>query len=93
VKDRSISSKTILQERALVARDREARATGTGDASFLRAMSILPLLRALCVLLGIFAAFVVLRTWNSFDASRPSMSRGTSWLHGASGPLRSGGKG
>ncbi|HVO31630.1 MAG TPA: hypothetical protein VMV18_12875 [bacterium] len=56
-------------------------------------MSILPLLRALCVLLGIFAAFVVLRTWNSFDASRPSMSRGTSWLHGASGPLRSGGKG
>lgn len=51
-------------------------------------MSIIPLFRAFCVLLGILAAFVVLRTWNSFDASRPSMSRGTTWLHNASGPLR-----
>ena len=49
--------------------------------------SIIPFLRGLCVALGIAAALVVIREWNNADVSRPAMSRGSSWLHGASGSM------
>lgn len=54
--------------------------------------ALLPLFRALCVAAGILAAALALQSFGSQDFSRPSMSRGTTWLHGASGPIR-GGKG
>ena len=53
-------------------------------------MSLVPVLRVICIVLGIAAAVVVLRGRNAYDAPRPSMSRGTCWLHGASGPVRPG---
>jgi hypothetical protein len=46
--------------------------------------SILPTLKIICIGLGLIAILMVIDRVGGFGtSSRPSMSPGTSWLHGA----------